>query len=76
MSSLAKAGRSIEEVDTPFLLLDLDAFESNIRTLKEIMKSRFPKVVVCLVLPWRAHKEPGEPCPGFHTVVLCRALGA
>ena len=36
----AKVGDRLEEVDTPALILDLDAFEKNLATLKTVVKDR------------------------------------
>ena len=40
MRAPAKVGARLEEVDTPALILDLDAFEKNLSTLKESVKGR------------------------------------
>ena len=36
----ARVGERLEDVDTPALLLDLDAFERNQRTLFDLVKGR------------------------------------
>ncbi|MEM3385858.1 MAG: hypothetical protein QXE78_10085 [Nitrososphaeria archaeon] len=35
-----KVGASVEEIDTPALLIDLDALEKNIRLVSEYYKSK------------------------------------
>jgi D-serine deaminase-like pyridoxal phosphate-dependent protein len=40
MRAPAKVGDRLEDVDTPALILDLDAFEKNLATLKESVKGR------------------------------------
>jgi D-serine deaminase-like pyridoxal phosphate-dependent protein len=50
----AKVGDRVEEVDTPALLLELDAFERNLRTLAESVKGRKVRV--------RAHAKTHK-CP-------------
>ena len=40
MSPPASVGQRLEEVDTPALVLDLDAFEANLRTLNESLAGR------------------------------------
>jgi D-serine deaminase-like pyridoxal phosphate-dependent protein len=36
----AKVGDRLEDVDTPALILDLDSFEKNLSTLKDVVKDR------------------------------------
>jgi D-serine deaminase-like pyridoxal phosphate-dependent protein len=40
MRAPAKVGDKLEDVDTPALILDLDAFEKNLSTLKDAVKNR------------------------------------
>ena len=40
----ARVGQRLDEVDTPALVLDLDAFESNMRTLEETLRGRGVRV--------------------------------
>ncbi len=54
----AKAGDRIEDIDTPALLLELDAFERNLRTLADPVKGRPVRV--------RAHAKTHK-CPEIAT---------
>jgi len=40
----ARVGQRLDEVDTPALVLDIDAFESNMRTLEESLRGRSVRV--------------------------------
>ena len=40
----AKVGERVEDIDTPALVIDLDAFERNLRTLADSVKSRSVRV--------------------------------
>ena len=44
MRAPAKVGQRLAEVDTPALVLDLDAFEANIRSMNESLKGRTVRV--------------------------------
>lgn len=54
MRTPAQVGQKLEEVDTPALLVDLDVFEKNLRTLAEAVKGRSVRV--------RAHAKTHK-CP-------------
>src|SRR5262249_2933970 len=57
---LSAIGLPIEELDTPALLLDLDLFEHNIRTMAERFRSRG--------VAWRPHAK------AFKTPAIAHAL--
>lgn len=52
--SLARVGDTLDEVDTPALILDLDAFENNLRTMQALAESHG----VALRPHAKAHKCP------------------
>src|SRR5215204_2216805 len=60
-------GLPIDELDTPAVLIDLDAFESNIKTMAADVKSRGAN--------WRPHSKSHK-CPAIaHLQVEAGAIG-
>src|SRR5437763_16400955 len=64
---LSPIGLTLAELDTPALLLDLDAFEANVRTMSEHFKDRN--------VWWRPHSKAFK-CPAIaHTLRRAGAIG-
>src|SRR5437763_7292844 len=64
---LSPIGLTLAELDTPALLLDLDAFEANVRTMSEHFKARN--------LSWRPHAKAFK-CPAIaHALRRAGAIG-
>src|SRR5262245_15246562 len=64
---LSPIGLTLDELDTPALLLDLDAFESNVRKMSEHIRARR--------LNWRPHAKAFK-CPAIaHALKRAGAIG-
>jgi D-serine deaminase-like pyridoxal phosphate-dependent protein len=64
---LSPIGLTIDELDTPALLLDLDAFESNVRTMSGHLRDRN--------VSWRPHAKAFK-CPAIaHALIRAGAIG-
>ena len=42
MKPLAEIGQPLAQVDTPALIVDLDAFETNLKTMANMIDALFP----------------------------------
>src|SRR5262245_49223102 len=64
---LSPVGMPLAELDTPALLLDLDAFESNVRTMAAHFEARN--------VSWRPHSKAFK-CPAIaHALLRAGAIG-